>query len=179
MKHAAIKTTIARMCIGLFTMGVICFFLTALFYLYWQVRVPVGYAMLKMSSDRDVARHVSFVLSEQEGAGREISDKINLIDILRLDAEEGSKLRYDGTVLIKYAGRDMLIARDDINYEEPMMNPAAILIIGGMDYDLVKATFDHYRADEKSMEHLCGWYHTLKSRGDYYNPEAMTYCPDV
>lgn len=178
MKRAAVKKVLAQSCIGLFALGIICFFLMALVHLWWEVRIPVGYAMLKMSSDKDVARHVSFVLSEQEGAGREISDKIKLINILSLDAEEGSKLSYDRTVLVKYAGRDMLLAKGDVLYEEPMMNIAAILIMGGMDYDLVKATFHHYRADETSVEHLCGWYLTLKSRGDYYNPEAITYCPD-
>lgn len=147
--------------------------------LYSAVETPLGYVRLWLSPGHDVTRHVNFVLSAKEGPGRQVSDKILLLEILELDARWGSRLRYDRTVLIKYAGYDMVRARDHMNYLEPMKMTAAAIVMSGPDADLVKAAFDHYANDEASRHSLCSGYAALKASGDFYNPAAVTYCRDT
>jgi hypothetical protein len=139
--------------------------------------VPLGYAALWMSPRHDVTRHVNFVLSRTEGPGREVPDKFLLLEILELDLRRGSQLRYDKTVLIKYAGYEMERTKTDW-YGERTMGMAQTIIMGGLDASLVRAAFDHYRTDESSRDSLCSRYIMLKVSGAFYNPAGRAYCPD-
>jgi hypothetical protein len=179
MKHRVAKTAVLWSVLTSVVLVVALLLLWFVSNLYSGVEGPLGYARLWLSPGQDVTRHVNFVLSEDEGRGRQISDKMRLLEILELDARWGSRLRYDRTVLIKYAGDDMAHMMDHLNYEEPMQRIAATAIMAGRDADLVRSAFDHYRSDTQSTHGLCHGYAILKDEGAFYNPVAAAYCRDT
>ena len=179
MKHRLAKTVVLWSAIGAVSVFVVLFVLCFLLSAYSALEAPLGYARLWLAPGHDVARHVNFVLSAEEGRGRQVADKVSLLEVLELDARWGNRLRYDRTVLIKYAGSDMARTMDPMAYEEPMQAMAGSIIVRGPDGELVKAAFDHYRADADSTYGLCERYAVLKALGEFHNPAAVPYCRDT